>query len=90
MSLLSMMIITQTEYIFVTPGKDDKARKEVFVTGKFCAYKSPLATGHDKIITERTEDILSTSFPLIQDTTFYSLRINKKKQLKKQHKSKKI
>ena len=83
MSLLSMMIITQTEYIFVTPGKDDKARKEVFVTGKFCAYKSPLATGPDKIITERTEDILSTSFPLIQDTTFYSLRINKKKATEK-------
>ena len=59
--------------------KDDKARKEVLVVGKFCGYKSlVLATGHDKIITERTEDILSTSFPLIQDTTFYSLRINKK------------
>ena len=85
------MIITHTEYIFVSPGKDDKARKEVFVTGKFCAYKSPLlATGHDKIIAERTEDILSTSFPLIQDTTFYSLRINKKSKLKKQHKSRKI
>ena len=48
MSLLSIMIITHTEYIFVSPGKDDKARKEVFVIGEFSGYKSPLATGHDK------------------------------------------
>ena len=85
-----MIITAHTQNIhltFVSALKDDKARKEVFVIGKFCAYKSLLATGHDKIITERTEDILSTSFPLIQDTTFYSLRINKK--LKKQNKTSK-
>ena len=32
-------------YIFVFQLKDDKARKEVFVIGEFCAYKSLLATG---------------------------------------------
>ena len=78
--VISIMIITHTEYISLSRGKMTKQeRKSSLLTGKFCAYKSPLASGHDKIIAERTEDILSTSFPLIQDTTFYSLRINKKK-----------
>ena len=47
--LLNVFVVDDdyhTHGIFVSALKDDKARKEVLVVGKFCGYKSlVLATG---------------------------------------------